>query len=114
MFAPGTMTVKDKQKHLAIGLTNTIHLTNNGQRSQGAREVDLPYTWRNELTIDTQTNALLHVGNINEVPNNVPISENVRTYLAVKPAGFRSILHRLDNDVATRQWAILNLSDVSP
>lgn len=98
MFAPGTMTVKDKQKHLAIGLTNTIHLTNNGQRSQGAREVDLPYTWRNELTIDTQTNALLHVGNINEVPNNVPISENVRTYLAVKPAGFRSILHRLDND----------------
>ena len=32
MFAPGTITTKDKQKHLAIGITGNIPL-NNGQRT---------------------------------------------------------------------------------
>ena len=34
MFAPGTLTVKDKQKHLAIGLTNNLLLAN-GRRTSG-------------------------------------------------------------------------------
>ncbi len=97
MFAPGTLTVKDKQKHLAIGLTNNISLAN-GRRTFHGREVDNPYTWRSELTIDTQTNALVHVGDVEQLPDHVPLTEHIRTFVAVKPAGFRSILHRLDSD----------------
>ena len=96
MFAPGTITTKDKQKHLAIGITGDIPL-NNGQRTTN-QEISNPWTWRDHLTIDTRTNALIHVGNPENLPDDVAVSEFTRTYVAIKPAGFRSVLHKLDQD----------------
>ena len=96
MFAPGTITTKDKQKHLAIGITGEIPL-NNGQRTTN-REISQPWTWRDHLTIDTRTNALIHVGNPENLPDDVAVSDFTRTYVAIKPAGFRSVLHQLDQD----------------
>ena len=97
MFAPGTITTKDKQKHLAIGITGDIPLTNGQRRTD--ESISNPWTWRDHLTIDTRTNALIHVGNPENLPDDVAVSEFTRTYVAIKPAGFRSVLHQLDQDV---------------
>jgi len=96
MFAPGTITTKDKQKHLAIGITGDIPLTNGQRRTN--QQISNPWTWRDHLTIDTRTNALIHVGNPENIPDDVAVSEFTRTYVAIKPAGFRSVLHQLDQD----------------
>ena len=88
MFAPGSVTTKDKQKHLSIGITGPIQLARGKLRRKANQ--DMPWTWRDEVTIDLETNALVHVGNVEHIPEDVPWVETSKTFTAVKPAGFRS------------------------
>ena len=97
--APGSVTTKDKQKHLSIGITGPIQLARGKLRRKANQ--DMPWTWRDEVTIDLETNALVHVGNVEHIPEDVPWVETSKTFTAVKPAGFRSQLHKWDHDA----WA---------
>ena len=55
MFALGSVTTKDKQKHLSIGITGPIQLARGKLRRKANQ--DMPWTWRDEVTIDLETNT---------------------------------------------------------
>ena len=98
MFSPGTVTTKDKQKHMAIGITPDIKLNQNGSaRAIGQNE--RPWTWRESLTIDLETNALVYIGNPGDIPEDVVWPQSYKTFEAIKPAAFRTKLDTLDSDV---------------
>ena len=61
MFAPGAVITKDKQKHRVLGITPSIQLQQGRSRNTDTND-DPPWSWRNQLTIDLSTNALIHVG----------------------------------------------------
>ena len=67
----------------------------NGQRR--TNKISNPWTWRDHLTIDTRTNALIHVGNPENLPDDVTVSD-LQTYVAIKPASLSPVLHQLDQD----------------
>ena len=75
MFAPGTITTKDKQKHLAIGIMEIYLLLMD--KEQQIKKFSNPWTWRDHLTIDTRTNALIHVGNPENLPDDVAVSSSL-------------------------------------
>ena len=83
MFAPGTVTTKDKQKH--GDWTDGQHPI---KAEPEELESLLSLEWREQLTIDTTTNALVHIGDPETMPPNVPWAEQTQTFTAVKPAGF--------------------------
>ena len=66
---PELLRRKINRNILFIGITGDIPL-NNGQRTTN-QEISNPWTWRDHLTIDTRTNALIHVGNPENLPDDV-------------------------------------------
>ena len=99
MFAPGTVTTKDKQKHRVIGITPEIKMKYDGKaKIQNNEHVENPWTWRQKLTIDKETNALIHIGDIKNIPDNIAWPDDFREYDAIKPAAFRTKLDKLSQD----------------
>ena len=88
MFAPGMQITKDKKKYEVIGLTGDINLDHTGRRKAHIPHQRRPWNWKDELLIDKETNALLHVGDLANYTGRYPT--NPMQLTGIKPAGFRT------------------------